>query len=787
MPLDPDDDDDLQALARQAQRLEVAYSLIQALQNELALDRVLDGMAESFVDTAGFTAARIVIDTRIENLHLHHESNFGFPADATYVRTTPVFIRGMEIGTITTWSPSQQALEEHSELLEFVLPTLFMGIDHAVSFAEVLDYRATLEQRVEQRTAELAEANAQLTKTYAELRDAKAARDRFFANINHEIRTPLTLIQLAVEHISRSGEGLSPGSREQLEDIGAGTRRLLHLVNSLLLLAAGDEGKLRITPRNLDIARSISRLVRGWSTAAERGGITLAYAGPTDSAACVDETALETIVGNFVSNAVKFTPREGRITVSLDASADTLAIEVRDTGPGIDPELAPRLFGRFERAKTAAEGGVRGSGIGLSLTKELVDAQGGSIEVITHGDPTGTSFVVRVPRYQRTLSLLPADEPRDTVIEAAPAPPAEKPSAQAHDVQASESTILLAEDDPALQRHVAGILSEHYRVIVASNGRQALELAREHSPDMLVTDLEMPEMNGIELTREFLALGGARLSPVLIVSAHGGLGQRLAGFDAGAVDYVVKPFSADELLARIRSQLALRKLALRLHETEKFAALGVMSAGLAHEMRNPANAIVNALGPLYQLLPEAQRKPDAPGAQLYAVVKTASTHMRELCRNILQFSRNETLAKRPEDLRALVHRAKLVLEQPLAGRRLVENIAVDHRVACAGPLIEQILINLLDNAAYAAGEGGTIELTVREDSARVVVEVSDSGPGVPPHLQERIFEPFFTTKPVGEGTGLGLSVSRRIALNHGGDLRVVRSDRGTAFRLELPL
>ncbi len=293
-------------------------------------------------------------------------------------------------------------------------------------------------------------------------------------------------------------------------------------------------------------------------------------------------------------------------------------------------------------------------------------------------------------------------------------------------------------------------------------------------------------MNGIELTREFLALPGMGMSPVLIVSAHAGLGERLQGFDAGAVDYVIKPFSADELLARVRNQLAIRKLALKLHESQKLAAMGMLSAGLAHELRNPANALVNALQPLLDLLPPDQRTPDSAGGVLAEVALEAANTIRARSKSILDYSRSEQVHKQPEQLRPMLARSKRMLARVLEHVEVREDLQLDGPIACAAAFIEQILINLLDNAAYAAGRGGWVEIASRREGALAVIEISDSGAGVPVHLQERIFDPFFTTKKVGEGTGLGLTISRRIALNHGGALRVVRRERGTAFRLELP-
>jgi len=211
-----------------------------------------------------------------------------------------------------------------------------------------------------------------------------------------------------------------------------------------------------------------------------------------------------------------------------------------------------------------------------------------------------------------------------------------------------------------------------------------------------------------------------------------------------------------------------------------------MSAGLAHELRNPANAIVNALEPLWMLLPEKERTENALGMELHAVMKAAATHMRELCGNILNVSRSGPVQRRPVNFKQLLSHVKLILKPILNTVEFVESDQIDRPVNCAGPMIEQVLINLIDNAAHAAGPGGTVRVSAWCEGDQVIIDVNDSGPGVPLEVQNRIFEPFFTTKPAGQGTGLGLSLSRRIALDHGGDLRLVRQSQGATFRLELP-
>ena len=324
-------------------------------------------------------------------------------------------------------------------------------------------------------------------------------------------------------------------------------------------------------------------------------------------------------------------------------------------------------------------------------------------------------------------------------------------------------------------------------MLTAPDGLAAFELAAIHAPDLLVTDIAMPGIDGIELTKRFRALEGTRMAPVLVLTTFGGIGDKLAGFDAGAVDYIHKPFEPAELRARVRSQLALRSLALQLLETEKLAALGTLSAGLAHEIRNPANGIVNAVGPLRTLLPPEAIAPDTPAAQLLDVIEHCSRQVASLSRELLGFKRGVELKRQPVEVETLLRRVKSTIRHALSGIEVRERLDYRGPIRCAEPLLAQVLTNLLENGAHAAGKGGWVELKTSLEAQRVIIELSDSGPGVSDELRERIFEPFFTTKPAGKGTGLGLSTARDIVLRHGGSLDVRHASGHTIFRLEMPL
>src|SRR5262249_13069773 len=236
------------------------------------------------------------------------------------------------------------------ELLAFIAPTLAMALQNALSYQALADYRSGLERLVEERTGELRQARDQLAGTVVELREAQGARERFFGNITHEIRTPLSLILLAVADIqSRAGSMLDDRARGGLGAVNDAAHKLVRLVDELLLLAAGREDKLRTAPERTDLGALIAAVIAAWQPAAEAAGLVLtSQVAPV--IAHVDPVALERIASNLVSNAVKYTPRGGSVAVELADEPDGIRLSVLDTGIGMSDDLHGRLFGRFERA-----------------------------------------------------------------------------------------------------------------------------------------------------------------------------------------------------------------------------------------------------------------------------------------------------------------------------------------------------------------------------------------------------------------------------------------------------
>ena len=739
---------------RQATQLHTAHVVNELVQRDLDLARTLETVVKALVEEAGFAGAEI------ETADKQKARAGDAEHDAPLVRRL-VSHGGQPMAQLVIAPKRDADLVERNALLDFIVPSLSMAVENAT-------YRTNLERLVEERTAELSEA--------------QGARERFFAHISHEIRTPLTIITLAVSDVAhRTRDALDARAKRNLDAVNDAARKLVRLVDELLLLAAGQEGKLTTHLEPTNLVELFESIEAAWQLAAQPAGLTMRLQAPASLVANVDPVAMERVLTNLVSNAVKYTPPGGRIDLELVSGAEGIRLSVFDTGPGISAELAGRLFGRFERAVGAT---AHGTGLGLALSRQLVSAHGGTLDA--HARPTGgCELRVVLPRELVLRDTVAPKQPTQLRLVSQVPVPTEQASAEHAAAKTSRGTVLLAEDDVRLAELVASGLSTDYTVVVAHDGVTALELARQHHPHLLITDVDMPGLDGMELSRRFRELTGDRLAPIIILSAMLDLGTRLAGIEAGAIDYITKPFDPLELRARVDAQFRARELAVRLHRAEQVSSLGILTSGLAHELRNPANAIVNAIEPLVLKLPPTLLAPTEPVGELVDVIRECAEQIRSLSKQLLGM-RNQAmeLELREAALGDVLKRALLLAQQRLRSvdvRTRVDDVVLK----CAPPLLTQALTNLVENAGDAAGTNGWVEVRATTHEDFVTIEVMDSGPGVPEALRERVFEPFFTTKAAA-GTGLGLSLAREIIERHDGTLEIQPRAKGSAFVIRLP-
>ncbi len=351
--------------------------------------------------------------------------------------------------------------------------------------------------------------------------------------------------------------------------------------------------------------------------------------------------------------------------------------------------------------------------------------------------------------------------------------------------------ILVVEDNLELARLLAGFLGRHYRVDTAADGNAGLEEARRLHPEVVVCDVMLPGRSGLEVVEALKSDPRTADIAVILLTARHESATVLEGFARGADDYMEKPFRPQELLARIRAQLRLRAIAGELAEAQKMAMLGTLAAGLAHEVRNPAGAILASLPVIRRALgpDETGRPTPAPERvlELVAVVEDSTRRITALVDDLLRFSHVERAAPVPWEPDAAVKRVVHLLGHRFQRVKVEEDLCYASEVEGQGGQLDQVLMNLLDNALKAIGDGGTLRVATRDAGDGVRITVDDDGPGIDPDDLPRIFDPFFTTRGVGDGTGLGLYLSRRIVEAHGGRLEAQNLDGGGArFELWLP-
>jgi PAS domain S-box-containing protein len=429
-----------------------------------------------------------------------------------------------------------------------------------------------------------------------ELAELDKLKTQFFANISHEFRTPLTLMMGPLEDAMAEAEGLSASNRERLKLAHRNSLRLLKLVNTLLDFSQIEAGRIQASYEPTDLALFTADLASVFRSAIERAGMRLVIdCPPLPEKIYIDREMWEKIVLNLLSNAFKFT-FEGEIEVSLRLVDSTVEMRVRDTGTGIPAHELPLLFERFHRVKGGRGRSYEGSGIGLALVQELIKVHGGSVHVESEVD-RGSTFTV-------TISLgrdhLPADRigaPRtspstglggNTYVQEAlrwfsesqdvtddrqitpPLSPSE-PFWRSTEKREPLSRILLVDDNADMREYVQRLLSGQYEVVPVADGESALKSAREKSPDLILSDIMMPRLDGFELLRAVRADEDLKSIPVILLSARAGEDSRVGGLKAGADDYLVKPFSARELLARVGSHLTMARI--RRESAEQYRAL----------------------------------------------------------------------------------------------------------------------------------------------------------------------------------------------------------------------
>ncbi len=720
----------------------------------------------------------------------------------------------------------------------------------------------------------------EIEKARDELAELDVAKSRFTANIHHELRTPLTLTLAPVEAMLSGEFGEIPAEqRSYLETVQSNGLRLLKLINNLLDLAKIESQQLTIERRPVRIGELVNRIVNGARPLAERKGVALRVEGFEDVGEInVDSEAFEKILVNLLGNALKFTDRGGRIVVRGETAMDGgVHLVVSDTGVGIPADQLGRIFDRFAQVDGSNTRKHEGTGIGLSLVKELAELHEGSIWAESDGEGQGAQMHLVLPEgvcdaqdadaieemlgdegdglrpalkgaiagigaelegmepeaeYGERLSL--ADIERNVTRAQSDSEPTEAPEATAHPDGTGE--VLIVEDNADMRRLLADLVSREYRVRVARNGREGLDLALVQAPDLILTDVMMPEMSGTELckaVKEHPDLGDV---PVVLVTSKAEREMKIEGLEFGADDYVTKPFHPRELMARVRSlvrlRLARRELAVRndqlestnaelilamaelkqagaqLVHAERLAAVGELAAGVAHEINNPVNFAMNAARTLRCVVDdvrevakhvaaidgenadELKRQIQALGdlrdrlgfdesaatlEELSGIVTEGLERTAELVGDLRDFAAPGGHERGEMDLARGLRTTLRLVGHTLVSRSIEVHTDLPEglpRTIGDARALNQVFLNLLKNAAESF-EGRGGSIWVAARAEGNGVAVSIRDDG--PGMSPEVRQRLFEpffTTKGDTGTGLGLSICKRIVEEHGGRLEI---------------
>ena len=522
----------------------------------------------------------------------------GNVSTATYTNLPPnkyTFIVNAS-NTSGVWSPSSHSLGIVIKPPIWATWWAYLGYALLVAGGIVLFLRVRIRRMQQKGQLKLREQES------LQLKHLDEVKSRFFANITHELRTPLTLILTPLEQVIQ--DSVNSPYYNRLSLIYRNASRLLRLINELLDLAKLDAGNLTITPTPADLPEFIQRTVGSFMEEAKRKRIrlqlTITFEQPYY---WFDPDKIEKIVSNLLSNALKFTDEDGSINVFVKATpidsalansmnSDLVKLIVQNTGAVIPDQKLPRIFDRFYQIDPQAEGAIGGSGIGLALVKELVEMMQGTVLVASQPGH-GTTFTIELPCRQARAGMV------------AEIKPSEPSSAGIATVPATDYTdtadekvyrILLVEDNDELADYILSTLKTEGRIKRVSNGRLGVSAALADGPDIIVSDVLMPEMDGYELCRQLKGNPITNHIPIILLTAKASVDSRLEGLMAGADDYLAKPFQVDELRGRVRNRLELQA------RTRQHIRTQLLGAGnLPTTSKDPQDEFMNRI---YSLLEE---------------------------------------------------------------------------------------------------------------------------------------------------------------------------------------
>lgn len=707
----------------------------------------------------------------------------------------------------------------------------------------------------EERQTHLETANQTLETLYSRLKAVDELKTQFFANVSHELRTPLALILGPTEQLLTNGD-LNQRQHQSLEVVDRNARLLLKQVNDLLDVSKLEAGKMEAHYADTDLAKLVSLTVANFDGLAAERQIYFTVETPERLPTQLDIAKVQRVLLNLLSNAFKFTPDGGKIRCTLstapkhaanlptsvsDPVSHEAVLEVCDSGAGVPLHLREIVFDRFQQAEGGITRRFGGTGLGLAIAKEFVELLGGSITV---GDAPegGASFTVKLPlRAPSDLTITSVDtaasiteETARPIVEELLTHLKTRPESEnvVDEREPGSPLILVVEDNSEMNQFISASLETQYHTATARDGEEGLNKALALSPDLILTDVMMPRLSGDQLVRQVRSHPKLDATPIVVLTAKTDDDLRVRLLKQGAQDYLMKPFSVEELQARVGNLIALKRtrevlqqeLASQSYDLEAMAqeislsrrelqlALEAMKqqaeelaeanrlkdeflAIVSHELRTPLNSILG-----WAKLLRSRSFDETTTARALETIERNAQLQTQLIENLLDISRllrgKLLLSLRPTQVQSVVQTAVQTVQAEAEAKGIHLTTHLDSTISpISGDFVrlQQVFQNLLSNAIKFTPSGGYVEIALEPQGKEVKVQVKDSGEGIQPEDLPLIFDYFWqadsSLSRKHNGLGLGLAIVRQLVELHEGRIEVESpgEGQGTTFTVILPL
>ncbi len=708
------------------------------------------------------------------------------------------------------WSPLNSPVVDQSKELIYIIHrvedvTEFVRLKQ--KGAEQKKLAEDLRTKAEQMESEIYLRAQQLQETNQKLREAERVKSDFFANVSHELRTPLSLILAPLESILSGKHGKLSGTQLSfLHIISNNTHRLLQMVTSLLDFAKFEAGKVKSEPEPTDISVLVASILHDFEPLVKQKDLQLSCKTNTEGKVIMtDHYLFERILFNLLSNAVKFTPSGGNISVDINLDQDRLQVSVADTRIGIAESDISHLFQKFRQIEGSSTRRFEGTGLGLAMVKEFAELLDGTVTVKSEPGKGSIFNVViaasladavaakkhRRTGYQPVISKLPVHSIYNEATTIAP--------------DTDKMKVLICEDNEELAVYIASLLQPFCRVSLARDGVEGLREIKSWSPDLVLTDVMMPNKDGLTLCRTIKSDPSTSAIMVVLLTALTHRDAMLKGWEARADEYLFKPFHPDELVTRIKSLLSaiadrksaqkkimtlndtlqenLDKLELANKELEAF------SYSVSHDLRAPLRIID---GYTEILLSDYSDKLDEEEKRVLFIITENVRKMGQLIDDLLHLSRlgQKELILQRVDMTSLVE--SVIADQNISkiNHAIIRTSKLE-AVDCDSGLMQQVWMNLLSNAIKYSGRKTrpVIEINCFNTGTQIVYSIKDNGVGFNMKYSDKLFGVFQRLHKMNEfeGTGIGLALVKRIVTRHGGRVWAeAEPGKGATFYFSLP-